>query len=158
MNIQLSPNHGVNPTMGICMYCKREDGSVSLLGRLPGDAEAERYSIVSDEPCDACKELMKQGVMLVEVLEMKEIYQRPARGKPKERMKFPVTSGTLCVVSDDFINRVIQPEELRNQILEKRMSFVTPEDWDAIGLPREDKDYREEANEDEDGEKGTSPG
>lgn len=137
MAIRLSNKHGVNPTVGVCMYCGREDGTIGLMGQLPGDREADGYSIISDEPCDECKGYMEQGIMLCEVVGTYTIKLRNRRTKERPR-----PTGTLCVVSEDFIKRVIQPDELRDQILEKRMAFVTPEDWEAIGLPRENIDNR----------------
>lgn len=152
MAVTLSERHGVNPTMGVCMYCRRPDNTIGLLGRLPGDKEADRYSILSDVPCDTCQELMKQGILLVEVLEMKEIevpvgQEKVTRYRRFEKRKVPVCSGTIAVVTEDWVRRVINPEELRDHILRKRMSFVSSEDWDAIGLPREDMDNRNEVEQ-----------
>ena len=65
--IKLSKEHGLNPTMGICYLCGEPTGEIGLLGRLPNDKRAPRYSCVSKEPCDKCKENMKQGIMIIEV-------------------------------------------------------------------------------------------
>lgn len=66
MSIKLSPKHGVNPTIGKCMWCGEPIGELALLGKLKGDVEAPRYSVLSYEPCDKCKEIWKQGVALIE--------------------------------------------------------------------------------------------
>lgn len=139
--ISVSGQHGVNPTMGVCLYCQQPDNSIGLLGQMPGDVQAPRYSIITDEPCDACKEHMKVGILFVEALEMKEVEIRDINRRQKTR-EYPVTSGTFCVVTEDFVRRVVQPAELRDHILRKRMALVTPSDWDAIGLPRENTDNR----------------
>lgn len=142
MSIPISRRHGVNPTLGVCLYCKREDGTIGLLGALPGDAEAPRRSVISDEPCPACQEMMEQGVMLCEV---KGTYQiAVGRGRKRETLERPMPTGTLVVVTEDWVRRMIQPDELAAQMINKRIAFVTPEDWNQIGLPREDADYREE--------------
>ena len=57
MGIRLSDKHGVNPTMGVCMWCGEPTGEIALLGKLKGDVEAPRYSTLSYEPCDKCKEI-----------------------------------------------------------------------------------------------------
>lgn len=64
--IQLSPKHGVNPTLLKCFWCGGDMG-LALLGKLKGDAEAPRETCLNLEPCDACKAKFKQGVQLIEV-------------------------------------------------------------------------------------------
>ena len=65
--IPISKKHGVNPTMLICPICHHETNGLALLGRLPGDAEAPRYSL-DREPCDDCRKVIDSGgVMLIEI-------------------------------------------------------------------------------------------
>lgn len=65
--ISVSKKHGVNPTMLICPICHHETNGLALLGKLPGDAEAPRYSL-DREPCDDCRGVIEAGgVMLIEV-------------------------------------------------------------------------------------------
>ena len=64
--IRLSPKHGVNPTMGKCMWCGEPTNEIALLGKLKGDIEAPRYSVLNYNPCDKCKEIWSQGVALIE--------------------------------------------------------------------------------------------
>lgn len=66
-NINISPKHGLNPTMPVCFWCKREKKDVVLLGKLPGDAEAPRHCVLNYEPCDTCKEKWSVGVVVFEV-------------------------------------------------------------------------------------------
>lgn len=66
MSIKLSPKHGVNPTMGRCMWCGESTNEIAMLGKLKGDEEAPRYSVLSYEPCDRCKETWNKGVALIE--------------------------------------------------------------------------------------------
>jgi hypothetical protein len=58
-SIRLSEKHGVNPSLSICIYCGESD-SVILFGAMRGDAEAPRQCIMSYEPCDKCKQVMKE--------------------------------------------------------------------------------------------------
>ena len=44
--IQVSPKHGLNPTIPVCFWCGKERGEVALLGRLPGDAEAPKNVVL----------------------------------------------------------------------------------------------------------------
>lgn len=66
-NIRLSPEYGLNPTMGVCMWCGEPTNEIGLVGKLPKDAAAPKYSVLSYEPCDKCKELWSKGVALIEV-------------------------------------------------------------------------------------------
>ena len=66
-DIPISKKHGVNPTILICPICHHETNGLALLGRLPGDAEAPRYSL-DREPCDDCRKVIDSGgVMLIEI-------------------------------------------------------------------------------------------
>ena len=66
-SIPVSRKHGVNPTMLICPICRHKTNGLALLGKLPGDAEAPRYSL-DREPCDDCRGIIESGgVMLIEV-------------------------------------------------------------------------------------------
>ncbi len=72
-NIILSPAHGVNPSVTICIVCGKDDG-IALLGRIrrgeDNDAKAPRQ-IPSNEPCEKCKadmeEHRKLGFMFIVV-------------------------------------------------------------------------------------------
>lgn len=67
MSIKHSKKHGVNPTIPVCFFCGNEKNEVALLGELPDDIEAPKYTVLDYEPCDACKEQMDKGVAVVEV-------------------------------------------------------------------------------------------
>jgi hypothetical protein len=121
----LSPEHGLNPSLEQCFVCMK-DVRVILFGRMKGDAEAPRRVCLDKEPCADCKKWMEQGVVLISVDEEKS----------KGDMQNPYRTGGWIVVRDDFIERVVQPEELRKAILKKRMAFIPDEAWDMLGLPR----------------------
>jgi hypothetical protein len=64
-SIRISEKHGVNPTLGICMYCGEETGEIALLGCLPGDKEAPRQSILSIKPCQKCIDRLTQESKII---------------------------------------------------------------------------------------------
>ena len=70
--IELSPKHGVNPTLDKCFWCGGSKG-VALLGRIrkegDDDAEAPRNLLIDLQPCDACREKFMTGVLLIEATE-----------------------------------------------------------------------------------------
>ena len=65
-SIKLSKEHGVNPSILKCFWCG-EDIGVALLGALPNDAKAPHQIVCDYTPCDACIELMSQGITVMEV-------------------------------------------------------------------------------------------
>jgi hypothetical protein len=121
--VSYSPKHGVNPTQLWCFFCNKACG-IALCGRLKGDAEAPRR-VVNPGPCDECKELMKQGIIFISVNE-----------SLTENPKDPYRSGGWCVLREDAVRRMPLDDEVKNKILEARMSFMSDEVWDAFGLPR----------------------
>lgn len=124
MSIRLSKKHGVNPTIPKCFFCGEDKNEVLLLGHLKGDVEAPRGAVFNMEPCDKCREYMEKGVILISVDEAK------SASDPKN----PYRTGGWCVVSDDFISRVVTPPELRDTILKQRVAFLPDEVWEALGL------------------------
>lgn len=62
----LSKQHGLNPTISLCILCKKEKNEIALLGASYKEAAPMRM-VTSIEPCDHCKEkYLSKGVMLVE--------------------------------------------------------------------------------------------
>lgn len=50
--IQISPKHGLNPSLLICPVCGKDIG-VAICGRLPNDTEAPRR-VIDIQPCNEC--------------------------------------------------------------------------------------------------------
>lgn len=114
-SIRLSEKHGVNPAMGVCFWCGKEDGTILLLGKLPKNAEAPRHVCASYEPCDECKKNFALGIAFVEVLD---------DGSP---------TGRFVVIKEEAVKEMgIQPQELLESILEKRRANVRPYDFNAM--------------------------
>lgn len=121
--IKLSPEHGVNPTMGVCFFCREDNGEIALLGKLEGDAEAPKRMVLHYQPCDKCKEKFKDYVLCIEAIENPEITRMPIQGdlyptgrwvclKPEnftEPEKHPV--GTVCLISKEICDRLFVGEK-----------------------------------------------
>ena len=93
MSIQLSPQHGVNPSVEQCFVCMKDVGVV-LFGRMRGDAEAPRkVCLPNREPCDECKGYMDQGVILISVDESKtDDPQNPWRSVASRPSMLPMSA------------------------------------------------------------------
>lgn len=125
MDIRVSPKHGLNPSMGICILCLQEDGTIVLPGMLAGDEEAPRRAVWSRDPCDNCKEMMKIGVILISIDDKKTKDEND-----------PYRTGGWVVVREAAIHRIFPAGEKRDRLLEERAGYLTDEVWDAIKLPR----------------------
>ena len=130
-SIRLSPSHGVNPSVETCFLCQK-DMSVILFGhqsqRGQLDWKAPANTCLGNH-CDKCEEFMNKGIILISIDEEKS----------KGDMSNPYRTGGWVVVRDLFVERVVEPVDLRNAILNKRMAFISDETWDMLGLPRSDK-------------------
>ena len=124
----LHPKHGVNPTMGVCFWCGQEDGTIGLLG-FNKDREAPKHTILSKDPCDKCKAKMAQGIALIEATDREE----PGLLKLNDRT---YATGRWLVVREEWVQRCIHPEALRDQVLRVRKSFIDREMF-AMLMPKE---------------------
>ena len=100
--IKISPQHGLNPTIPVCMFCGKEKNEVALLGKIGGrneDIEAPRSMILDYEPCDECKEKIGDGILVIGVV--------PRNGRNiMPIMNDLVPSGTWCVMTEEAVIRI----------------------------------------------------
>ena len=91
--IELSPKHGVNPSILHCECCGKDYG-IAMFGRLKGDVEAPRD--VMQGFCDDCKAVIDQrGVMIVEVKD----------GEGEKNPKNPYRTGRIVGCSKQYKER-----------------------------------------------------
>lgn len=127
-SIRLSPKHGVNPSLEICVYCGGEKG-IALLGKIRGrgndDIEAPSKIILDKEPCDECKEGMSQGIT---VFEANKALAQEHNGDPR--------TGKLVVMKEDkfisWMKSVGMEEETLNNILKNRAMFMEVKDFEEV--------------------------
>lgn len=108
--ITLHPEHGVNPSIGVCFWCGKDDGTVLLLGHNKGK-EAPRRMVASYEPCPDCRDLMSKGITVMEADE------------PKHYSEQPRPTGNWVVVSAEAIRRIVDPPEFAEQIITKKRTL-----------------------------------
>lgn len=64
-NLRLSKEHGVNPTLSICIICKEPTGEIALLGD-SFKGEAPMHMITNVVPCETCKKKhLKNGTLIL---------------------------------------------------------------------------------------------
>lgn len=113
--IEISPKHGLNPTIPVCFWCGKEKNEIALLGRIrekttnrfganvtkrDSDIEAPRRMVLDYEPCDECKKMWDSGVAVLEVQETPIMPNQP------EIQKGVYPTGRLVVVTVEGADRV----------------------------------------------------
>jgi len=78
---------------------------------------------IDKEPCQKCQDYMEQGIILISV-------------KDGEEGDNPYRTGGWVVVKEEVIKRMASSEELADNIIKSRVSFVDDETWNLLGLPR----------------------
>jgi len=145
MSILLHKKYGLNPTIYNCFFCGEAiglllPGSKTTKFKKAGLADADgkmKSSIgcIDKEPCDKCKEYMKQGVILISIDEKKS----------QNDFENPYRTGGWCVVKDDYIKRVFESlgeKDLMDRTLKQRATFVPDPLWDKLRLPRGEIDTK----------------
>jgi len=131
MDLQVSEKHGANPLFLQCFFCLRDMG-VMLMGKIEGlkdpDPKAPpRVSSSANNPCDSCKKLMKDGVIVITV----------AEGAGADPFN-PQRTGGWLAVSESFIRKVLSGEDLES-VLQWRVALISDDVWVSWGLPTEDE-------------------
>lgn len=113
--IEISPKHGLNPTIPVCFWCGKEKNEIALLGRIRektkdrfgsntvvrgSDIEAPRRMVLDYEPCDECKKMWESGVAVLEV------QQTPTMPNQPEIQKGIYPTGRFAVVTVEGADRV----------------------------------------------------
>ena len=134
MGIRLSREHGVAPIIQNCFFCNESKGLLlagAQANKIAQSAGHDSYhsmgsqGLVTDhEPCDKCKGYMQQGIILIGVDEAKST-----------DMQNPWRTGRFAVVKDRAIKELVNPPELAESILKKRMCFMPDEVFVALGIP-----------------------
>ena len=113
--IEISPKHGLNPTIPVCFWCGKEKNEIALLGRIrekttnrfganvterDSDIEAPRRMVLDYEPCDECQKMWDSGVAVFEAQETPTMPNQP------EIQKGIYPTGRLVVVTVEGADRV----------------------------------------------------
>lgn len=93
-----------------CYFCGEADKI--LLHQRFGDMSKYDNQVVDKEPCPKCADLMKKGVMFIEV-----------REEPKNPEEEPYRTGRLWVLRDEAVSRIFRGEVV-DQALKRRAVFI----------------------------------
>lgn len=113
--IEISPKHGLNPTIPICFWCGKEKNEIALLGRIrektkdcyganvtkrDSDIEAPPCMVIDYEPCEECQKMWDSGVAVLEA------QKTPTMPNQPEIQKGIYPTGRLVVVTVEGADRV----------------------------------------------------
>ncbi len=109
-----------------CFYCGKDDKIIMnrRLNARQAEITKEMHGKIADyEPCPECQEHMKNGIILMTI-------------DPKKTtdMKNPWRTGYFMVVSDDFVQRVFTPQEVVDDILKARATYIDHDAAEKMGL------------------------
>ena len=111
-----------------CFICG-EDSDIFMNTRLSPTAakkvEALHGKVVTKAPCTKCEGWMKAGIIILEVDEAKT-----------DDRENPYRTGSLWVVTDEYISRILNDSNLRNYVLKSRMAYLPIEVTTMLGLGR----------------------
>jgi len=117
--IEVSPKHGLNPTIPVCFFCGEDKNEIALLGRVRErnpetgravrgtDLEAPMRMILDYEPCEKCAEKFKTGVLLMGVIKYSPD-GRPAITKQGNTLMYP--TGAYSVIKTEAFNRIFEAD------------------------------------------------
>lgn len=111
-----------------CFFCGEPKGLVMNTRLTEKDAKNIREingHAIDYEPCDKCKELMKQGIMLVSV-------------RDGETGNNPYRTGKMVVLKEEAVKEFSSPE-MYEQIMKTRFAFIEDSVWTKIGLPEKEE-------------------
>lgn len=113
--IEVSPKHGLNPTIPVCFWCGKDKNEIALLGRIrektknryganvtkrDSDIEAPSRMVIDYEPCEECMKMWDSGVAVIEVQETPTMPNQP------EIQKGIYPTGRFAVVTVEGADRV----------------------------------------------------
>ena len=123
-SIKLSPKHGVNPTIPVCFFCGEDKNEIALLGHIGDlrkheDIEAPMRMVLDYEPCDHCKEMFSQGVLVIEVTRTPLPDNRPpiAKGAYPTGRHVVVRKGVLNFEGDKCLMLDNEFEEMFGHVM-----------------------------------------
>jgi len=121
--ISVSPKHGVNPSIAVCMFCGGDTGELVLMGMLRGDVEAPRKVVLNDTPCTTCQNIFSQGILFMCV-----------KGDPNRSEGLDWFTGKYSVLREEAMSRLPFTDIAKAEIITKRRAALDEETWDKLGF------------------------
>ena len=105
--IKISSKYGLNPSIPTCAFCGQPKNELVLfgkMGRRNEDIEAPKNPIIDYEPCDKCKEMIGDNVLVIGVEDKGTKNIMPIQNNL-------IPTGTWCVMPVESVVRIFQLNE-----------------------------------------------
>jgi hypothetical protein len=119
-SIKLSPKYGVNPCIPACFYCGKDKNEILLLGKIGKrgeDIEAPKHTVFDYEPCDECKKLIGENILVIGVEQQTENNLLPIRDDL-------VPTGSWCVMTEKAVNRIFDLDDDTSQAVSEHKRLL----------------------------------
>lgn len=111
--IRISPKHGLNPCIPICIFCGQEKKEIALMGKLKDDVEAPMYAVIDYEPCENCRANWSMGVALLRVSETPLKGGMPPLAVKDGKDIYP--TGQYFVMTQDAVKQIFDMDMEKGQ-------------------------------------------
>lgn len=128
-DIELSKEHGLNPTIPMCFWCGKPRDEIVLLGRKykenGKEAQAPMYMMMDYNPCKECQTAFNDGIAII-----------PAQKTPMVEGQPPIgddvwPTGGVAFLTEQGVKAIFD-EGVADEIVERRFAFITPEDYEKL--------------------------
>lgn len=99
-SIPISPKHGLNPTVPVCLYCGKDKDEVAICGKInKQDDQMPMRCVIDALPCDECRKLWSAGVVLIRVSKTKKGRMVPVKS-PDGKSTFYLDGSTMLITEE----------------------------------------------------------
>ena len=138
-SIELSPKYGLNPTIKMCFYCGEESGEIAIMGRIrekgangkpvkDSDIEAPRQMLLDYQPCEKCKEKLKDKFLIYRT--------EPAEGRLPVFARDRIATAYVGIPKEkakEFLDDCLNiSEEEKEHVIEKNGLMLDNEGFDLL--------------------------
>lgn len=131
-SIKLSPKHGVNPTIPVCLYCGKDKGMLALAGKIDKkDTEMPMRCVIDAVPCEKCQKIWSNGIALIRASKTESKNSIPVVAQNGENLYI---DGSSMVIKEETARRMFQmpmvkgnPVYLEDQIFDQLLK-----QWDDL--------------------------
>lgn len=102
--VRISPKHGLNPCIPVCVFCGQEKHEVAILGKLKGDAQAPMKAVLNYEPCEECAKNWSMGIPLIRVSSIPPQKGMPPMTERSSTKLYP--TGQYSVITTEAAKRI----------------------------------------------------
>lgn len=132
MAVRISPKHGANPTIPVCLYCGKEKDEIVICGRINRkDDQMPLNSVIDAIPCENCQELWKNGIVLIRACDTKHENMVPVTAQNNQKVWL---DGSTILLREEAAQRMFDTHMVKGDraYLEDKVFDVLMKQWDEM--------------------------